>query len=568
MDVRLISAVFVCLFSFLHTAPAHSATDLNSAINSNAANEVTYVDARSFGAVGDGVADDTAAIQKAINEGKRIYLPGTSAYYKISSALTLSSSSSIAGDGLSSQIRQITPGANVISGTSVKDVVITGLNIYGPGDASSDATGNGIYLAGSSRVSVEGNRFENIGNTGIHLKDTTYSQIVDNEMVSFVHYRQDSADIALKYSSSYNTVSGNKCVSGSGTGILVQAIKAGDGANYNVIESNLVTAHDRYGIVLYAVNGATAADVIGNTVIGNTVKDISDVTATYFGAGIYAQGVRQTTIADNHVENTNNGTTNEMLAPGGIGVTGSSQVTVTGNTVENAKWYGITLRDPFGIGGDYTVTGNTVLNPEKTGIYAIASENVTISGNTVSDGNSHGIHLFSSTGTSYAQIVGNTVEGNAKAGVNSAGYSHVTIKDNTASSNGTHGISVQNGAEIDVEGNRASGNKVRGIDINSGNSLVRVIGNTAESNAYGIVKNESSAQVTFSGNVFISNTTVNWSGVPFADLPDGGSTPTVPRGAGLPDNPRSVEAPEASTLMLLAAALGVIALFPKKHNPS
>lgn len=58
MDVRLISAVFVCLFSFLHTAPAHSATDLNQAINTNAATGVTYVNALSFGAVGDGVADD------------------------------------------------------------------------------------------------------------------------------------------------------------------------------------------------------------------------------------------------------------------------------------------------------------------------------------------------------------------------------------------------------------------------------------------------------------------------------------------------------------------------------
>jgi hypothetical protein len=107
---------------------------------------------------------------------------------------------------------------------------------------------------------------------------------------------------------------------------------------------------------------------------------------------------------------------------------------------------------------------------------------------------------------------------------------------------------------------------VRGIDINSGNSHVRVIGNTAEANAYGIVKNDSSVQVTFSGNVSTSNTTVNWSGAPFSELPPNGSAPPVP-GTGQSDTPKPVEAPEPSSLIMLAAALGVIALFPRENNP-
>jgi len=46
-----------------------------------------YVSVKDFGAVGDGVADDTAAIQAALNTGRLVFVPyGT---YKITSALTI-----------------------------------------------------------------------------------------------------------------------------------------------------------------------------------------------------------------------------------------------------------------------------------------------------------------------------------------------------------------------------------------------------------------------------------------------------------------------------------------------
>ena len=512
MNISRISAIFVLLLCVAYTGCGQNSSSTENASDYNTEN--SFIDVQSYGAIGDGITDDTAAIQNAINSERNVYLPSTSAYYKITSPLTLSSNSSLTGDGIRSQIRQVTSNANVINGIGVNDILIAGLDIYGPGDAFADATGNGIYLAGSSRVHIEGNKFENIGNTGIHLKDTTYSQIIENEMVSFIHYRQDSADIALKYSSSYNIVRGNKCTSGTGVGILVQAIALGDTANNNIVENNLVTAHDRYGIILYARNGATAADVIGNKVIGNTVKNISDVTGTYFGAGIYAQGVRQTIIANNHVENTNNGTTVELLAPGGIGVTGSSDVIVTGNTVKNAKWYGITVRDPFGIGGHYTVSDNTVSGSGKSGIYSILAKKVKINGNTVSGGNSHGICLYSTSGSSDAQILGNTLISNAQTGINSIGYNHTSIKDNIARYNGIHGIAIQSSTEVEIEGNHVYGNGVRGIDINTGNSFVIVKGNIAEFNNYGIVRNPESNPVTFIDNISSGNATFNWLNVP------------------------------------------------------
>jgi hypothetical protein len=58
-----------------------------------------------FGAVGDGVTDDTAAIQAAIDYvnsigGGLVYVPATSAFYKLTAALQVGSNTTLCGDGM------------------------------------------------------------------------------------------------------------------------------------------------------------------------------------------------------------------------------------------------------------------------------------------------------------------------------------------------------------------------------------------------------------------------------------------------------------------------------------
>lgn len=55
------------------------------------------VSVKDFGAVGDGVADDTVSVQAALTTGKSVYVP--SGVYKITSTLTLSNGQMIFGDG-------------------------------------------------------------------------------------------------------------------------------------------------------------------------------------------------------------------------------------------------------------------------------------------------------------------------------------------------------------------------------------------------------------------------------------------------------------------------------------
>lgn len=75
-----------------------------------------YISIRDFGAVGDGIADDTIAIQAAFNSGaKYIFITTPSAHYKITSALTITGSGiTIFGTNkFSALIKQYTASAKI-----------------------------------------------------------------------------------------------------------------------------------------------------------------------------------------------------------------------------------------------------------------------------------------------------------------------------------------------------------------------------------------------------------------------------------------------------------------------
>jgi hypothetical protein len=93
-----------------------------------------------YGAVGDDTADDTTAIQNALNaaaDGQTVYFPR--GVYKITSSLTISSQIRLLGelwfDGRGTRIRQATANTNAITGstTGSDHLVIDGLYISGGG---------------------------------------------------------------------------------------------------------------------------------------------------------------------------------------------------------------------------------------------------------------------------------------------------------------------------------------------------------------------------------------------------------------------------------------------------
>ena len=100
------------------------ATTLQAATAADIANYV-LTSVKAYGAVGDGVTDDTAAIQAAINSGKSVLFPPGK--YKISSMLTMTSTTNhgqvLRGGGMSSQTG-LGGGAATIQPTSAVSVAL------------------------------------------------------------------------------------------------------------------------------------------------------------------------------------------------------------------------------------------------------------------------------------------------------------------------------------------------------------------------------------------------------------------------------------------------------------
>jgi hypothetical protein len=129
------------------------------------------VSVKDFGAVGDGVADDTVAIQNAMDASSGVHLPAGT--YKISSSLQMNDNNFVFGEGRGSEILATHNGAvfkgknvTLASGTNVRRFSGGGSNlkIYGPGTAAGASIG--LDMRGCTMFKWSNVLIQNI-NTGV-----------------------------------------------------------------------------------------------------------------------------------------------------------------------------------------------------------------------------------------------------------------------------------------------------------------------------------------------------------------------------------------------------------------
>ena len=182
--------------------------------------------ARIFGVKCDGVTDDTAALQKAldrIDPNQALQLPAGACVTSRTLSLRGKRDVMIFGAGADSSIIRATDplhSAFVVSNGSA--VSLKGFQIYSPDSAvrSTDAAARGFYVETSSHVSLDGVKVRHTAGAGILFYVVTDSKIINSDVVDNLsdafHVTGGSRDILVQ--SNRARGSGDDCFASIGYG--------------------------------------------------------------------------------------------------------------------------------------------------------------------------------------------------------------------------------------------------------------------------------------------------------------------------------------------------------------
>jgi hypothetical protein len=151
------------------------------------------VSVKDFGAVGDGVADDTAAIQAALDSGAAhiAFPPGA---YALSDAIEPYSGQVLEGSGWPVLIALAGSTASplLMNVNTKNDVRVTGFIVDG-NTAGITGFSNVLQTFNSNRVEISGNRFRNCRGIAVLISGGTYIEALRNEFDSCGIYHLISA---------------------------------------------------------------------------------------------------------------------------------------------------------------------------------------------------------------------------------------------------------------------------------------------------------------------------------------------------------------------------------------
>ena len=442
------------------------------------------VSVKDFGAVGDGVANDTSAIQAAINFGnKGVYFPdGT---YLINAALTVPSNRTLFGTGTiklanNAGVNSTNPRvADMLVGTAVSNVTIDGL-------------------------SFDGNKT---------------NQTVGTAMILFV----DDTSVKASNIKITNCNVYNGFISGIGFG----------GVQSGIVSNCHIYNHNFHG---YYSGGGTLLATENVTIIGNTLEDCA-------GAGIIPMGNgKHTTISGNALYRcggNGDGITcydvdNEYVTISGNVVidsinhgihAGGRYTSIVGNVVKNSGQAGILFRaQQNGVpapSSHISISGNTVEKniestflPYSTCIAIRQVSNFAISGNTchVTGTNEiYGIHVDVSSAGS---VSGNTVLG-GMFGIKTTGSIRFTLSGNSLYNQNQNAINCANTEQAMIAGNNTYAS---GLSVGTGNGYalvfdadcdrVNVVGNHFRETSEAFLVSDFGSNNRYSGNFYTDGTTI------------------------------------------------------------
>lgn len=309
-----------------------------------------------FNAVGDGVADDTAAIQAAINSltnGGSVYLPtGT---YKITASLSIDAPNiTFYGDGFEATTIKATASTFwMLQYTNNADNLNVN-NIFFDGGATDEinsqyAIGYTLIANAPEYVTIQNCKFSNTNN-GIVTGSGKYWLISDCVFVNILGITASNGyGILSAENTAYCNYTNNHFIGSVGKGR--HAIYMVVGCSYSIASNNIIEDYNEAAIVTRADSGQPG--VVSNVITGNTIVGGGNV-ATSESAAIFVGGL-------------------------------ASDIVVSNNLIKNFDNIGIIVSDAGGGGftNNNTIDGNRIFDVSNQGISIRGAKNTIVSNNFV-----------------------------------------------------------------------------------------------------------------------------------------------------------------------------------------
>lgn len=349
------------------------------------------VNPKQYGAKGDGITDDAAAIQRAVDSlisgGTILFPPGV---YLISSPIQLPSNVIVQGSGAATVIKLASGDMNGFFANAKTNITVRDLKIICEVAGTIGYIG-GVKLQNSSRSLVENVVFNGLSWSGVLLVNSDYNVVRGCRFEGWLGTSEDSSDVCIYQNSNYNRVDGNFCYGGGHHGIFIQDPYTGDRPTGNQIVGNEVGEHKTYGIVVYVTTAYDTKTIVAY----NVVRDIlgSAGAGGSSGSGIYIQSAGGSVVTGNQISNccrqTSNFETNGIghiaVSIGNYGTGNLTEVVVANNHIDAPRGPGIfcatSNRGIILDSNTISVSGTTSVRGEA--VYAFNCRDLKIIGNNI-----------------------------------------------------------------------------------------------------------------------------------------------------------------------------------------